>query len=935
MSALTFNSYNKYLNDLEVLERKNEVEYEKDIYGENNLIMLRAVERTKSGKNFYCSAFCLKKEKKPNLLSTSKTFSTKLPTKEFYETYDVAEVLRGDYTKLFFDIDAHDRDQEEYEALKAFEQIEEMVEIIRKTGVNCKLCGIVEYNTESVDEEFVEELNNRFEKYKDDEIEVEELATENKNGTIYVVPSSVLVGKSVSAHLFVCGCYFSRDSLHDLFKDFNAAAKIQNSYFASVFDFTVFKTGQQLLRFALSGKAMVKRPANPNYDNKFCSSIFYQINNFVATKTDTDNVLICGETLEKLKTYINSMKFVESSDEMKKKIKNKTNGIEEDLMNKKPRILFSNQTAWYYDLCRMIAYDVLENKYIKDDELVEKYDVENHYYFSNSQQRRVRNVCAIKSAVKLVREKEPFGFCKSFTVDKNLRLFKEDVFRFSLEEFKKRCIHGVNIQTLAILFNGTFCFFNRSDSYKRSTEFIAYLNSENEITVDSIPRFLKDMNMNGFRVKLNRDVEGVSLSVRIEIQKVFSYCQSFRNEVDDFDVCTLTPNVLNLYNKPVKVNEYVELRDEWKTIFEAFATELNGSLEHVVNFEKYEYILNWFAFMLQHPESRNKTILYIAGKGGIGKNVLSNAIVKIIGKEFANGSADLENVCGNFTGSIENKKFVVINEVESSNYSDKIKKIIDDNVKIEKKCENAYITENKCNFIIYSNHLNTNIMQKGDRRFAFINSTAIPEEKEFYASLFDGDEYKPEILENLFNHLLSRDLKGYKNNEAPMFDKQKIYDDMDLKRSPAYLEAVEIMKEGGNKPIELNELVEKLNDRKDENEELRMMNITIRTIRKILCFNDTDDFKIVKNRSDDKLYLVNRYYRSSTSKEAMIEIMKKRNNERLEVNEAIKELEKVGMNGITTRTLRKTLNFTEEDKYEIKKSNGKCYVVYKQSSDDE
>lgn len=57
--------------------------------------------------------------------------------------------------------------------------------------------------------------------------------------------------------------------------------------------------------------------------------------------------------------------------------------------------------------------------------------------------------------------------------------------------------------------------------------------------------------------------------------------------------------------------------------------------------------------------------------------------------------------------------------------------------------------------------------------------------------------------------------------------------------------------------------------------------------------------------------------------------MKKRENERLEVYEVVKMLTDEGFTGITTRTLRKILDFNDNDEYEIKKQHGKAYLVFK------
>ena len=911
-------------NTYNTFKTNNDVSKNNELYHDNNLIMLNAIEIAKSKNNY--NAFTLKLTKDPNFPSSIDKFKSNLSNHGFYRRYDVAEVLRGDYSKLFFDIDAHI--DEEEEAIRAFNQINEIVKILNGDNKICRLCGIIEYN-ENVDKKYIDEINDMF---NVDEGIVAEFVDVEPCNNIYVIDNINLISKSISAHLFVSGCYFSRESLQQLFKSFNSAVKLQNSDFARVFDFTVYKSKQQILRFCLSGKGINGRPPNPNFDNAFCSKIVASLNDFVATKTESDTVLICGELLEILKTFINSKKFTETKNpELLKRIKNKREGIDGDLKEKKPKIPLNPQRLWYFNLCQKIAYDVITKPQLTDAELFDKYDVEDEYYYSNSKQTHVRNTSALTTAIKEVMENGPYKIYKA--MNKNFKMSKcdkKDIFKFTFEQFKNIVSYGVNIQTLAILINGTFCFFNRSDPYKRGDTFIAYVNSDNEITVDNIKRLITTLTNIKFKIRLNRTVEGVNFNIFITLDEAFGYCQTYLNTLYDFDICCNEPNVLNLYDKPSKADK-VELSDEWKTIVEAFATEKNEEFENVVNYDKYEFILDWFAFVLQHPESRNRTFLFISGNQGIGKNIMSNAISDFLGSSFAIPNVGIESVCGNFNGLTVNKKLCVINELENSQYSDKIKSLCsEDKMSVNEKYGAQYIGINKCNFVIFSNHFNTNIIQKGDRRFAYICSTATAEDKSFYASMFNGDELREDLRENLITHLLSRDLSNYSNNEAPLFDKDKIYEDMDLKRSPVYLETIEIMKKRQNEPIELKELVEELHMRQEESEDLNCINITIRTLRKILSFNDTDDYKIMRKNGQSGLYVVYRYKEGSkTAKQTIIDYMTNNNIEKLELNEAIKILNDENMKGITVRTIRKSLNFTDMDEYELKRTNAGRYIVRK------
>ena len=221
------------------------------------------------------------------------------------------------------------------------------------------------------------------------------------------------------------------------------------------------------------------------------------------------------------------------------------------------------------------------------------------------------------------------------------------------------------------------------------------------------------------------------------------------------------------------------------------ATERDIENNYSINPEKKEYVLNWFAYILQHPESRNKTCLQIKSLQGIGKNILSNSICDFIGNQYSISNIDINNILGNFNGMIDNKLFVCINEVNTAEKdAEKLKSIItDDTLNINVKYGGQYTSENLASYLIYTNNLDTKTITKGDRRFVFINSEGIPYPKQFYADICEKNtcsHLRSDLHQAFINHLLSRDLSNYSPDIAPEFDKQLIYDKRNECRSPIF-----------------------------------------------------------------------------------------------------------------------------------------------------
>ena len=88
------NTYNSFRTN-------NNVDKNNELYHDNNLIMLNAIEIAKSKNNY--NAFTLKLTKDPNFPSSVEKFKSNLSNQGFYKRYDVAEVLRGDYLNQLSD----------------------------------------------------------------------------------------------------------------------------------------------------------------------------------------------------------------------------------------------------------------------------------------------------------------------------------------------------------------------------------------------------------------------------------------------------------------------------------------------------------------------------------------------------------------------------------------------------------------------------------------------------------------------------------------------------------------------------------------------------------------------------------------------------------------------------------------------------------------
>ena len=188
----------------------------------------------------------------------------------------------------------------------------------------------------------------------------------------------------------------------------------------------------------------------------------------------------------------------------------------------------------------------------------------------------------------------------------------------------------------------------------------------------------------------------------------------------------------------------------------------NGNLDH------FTYILNWISFIVQNPGKKNTTSLLIIGDKGTGKGDFSAIpISKLFGSYSLDNVTKVEDICGKFNGSIENKVLVVCNEmqsVENSRYinADALKSVITEKTMMyENKYVNSRLGENVCNLMFLSNHDLPIKIEDADRRYVCLKvSSKYRQDFNYFGKLNEVLEHRL-FMRNLFTFFLHRDILKY------------------------------------------------------------------------------------------------------------------------------------------------------------------------------
>lgn len=651
------------------------------------------------------------------------------------------ELLRGKYSKIYFDLD--------YDGINC--DINNLINSINfinkiKDELNTEISGIIEYNNDDV-------YNIVSDLLKSDKI----LYKKNEKKK-----------KLLSSHLFILNYKIERTVLSNLFKKFGGDFK-SHGPFKKVLDNLVYKENgkQQTIRLNIFAKPG-KKDELAEYTDEELNLIYDNIDWFLGHSYKETDVLISGDKLKQIEKIFNDERnkfYNELEDVVVEKQKDKNefkSTIKKEILKNNP----NSWDIWRYDIIKIAADKIKEEKMENDEYSVrDLYDFlndEEYYYDSQSKGCKIKTqpstlLWFIDTAFKMINEEK-----------------ENEKILLDISEIKMFKNKSVEMKEFMNLFKKCFIFFSNTD-YEN---FILY-KENNEYKLKDIKFFVNSSdsyNFNIYDIVIENDVMKKK-NYNMNFKTILSSFENCKTYYENYSIYSMNEKTFSIYNLDIKPKEEIKELD----------TNIYNILQLLCNKDddKINYVLDWLAFALQHPESRNQTALHFSGLQGTGKNLLFGIICDYLGK-FGNNNGNIDFITGKnkFNMSLFDKKLYVCNEcMNETKELGKIKSFItESNLSLEEKNQPIFYTKNLINLVILSNHFETNTIEDNDRRFSFFYSSLKPYNEEFYLNLFEVDEngnkiVKKEISYNFINFLLSRDIKNY-NECKPYFndDKKLLYE---------------------------------------------------------------------------------------------------------------------------------------------------------------
>lgn len=183
------------------------------------------------------------------------------------------------------------------------------------------------------------------------------------------------------------------------------------------------------------------------------------------------------------------------------------------------------------------------------------------------------------------------------------------------------------------------------------------------------------------------------------------------------------------------------------------------------NKEKFEWLMQWLAHILQSPGHKATTVPVFIGGEGAGKGLLFDHIMKPILSPYYAALSTAEDVTSRFNGHMFGKLLSYIDEAtwRGNKTEDGILKrlIGSPTFSIEEKFGKRKEIENFSRYAIASNNEEAVALSLGNRRYMVFETNPIyANDLKYFGPLGDSIR-KKEVLESFLGHLLSIDLTDF------------------------------------------------------------------------------------------------------------------------------------------------------------------------------
>jgi hypothetical protein len=186
-----------------------------------------------------------------------------------------------------------------------------------------------------------------------------------------------------------------------------------------------------------------------------------------------------------------------------------------------------------------------------------------------------------------------------------------------------------------------------------------------------------------------------------------------------------------------------------------------------------EFLLNYFAQIVQQPEKLPGMVIILYGEQGSGKDILVDWIGKdVLGEHLYLKPGDAKTLFKDFNAAMVGKLLIHTDEVNKETlhkYNDDLKRLVTSNtLRAERKGHDASTVRNYGRLFMTTNNRDCLKIEPSDRRFVVFRSSSEHRREYSYFQRLSYIMDLPEVQRAFFDLLLARDLSGFDHTKRPL-----------------------------------------------------------------------------------------------------------------------------------------------------------------------
>lgn len=270
------------------------------------------------------------------------------------------------------------------------------------------------------------------------------------------------------------------------------------------------------------------------------------------------------------------------------------------------------------------------------------------------------------------------------------------------------------------------------------------------------------------------------------------YISDIRYNRACFEPKLFSHNVTSAQREPIEEDARDMIPDEPERVLNMFAGFAGDSRSHVDidmalvepflahirdvwcrdNVALYQYVIGWFATLIQHPTEVTRTALIVQGEPGVGKSMIVDYVgQRLIGDQYYT-QCGVDRLQARFNSDMSHRVLVLIDEMHQSEtsqtqFEERLKRLVTETqIQIELKGREVMTESNHIHYVFTTNDALPLHIGTRDRRYCVVTCSRETKPRAYFDALVERIN-QPDAIKSIFAYFATYDLTRYDIRAIP------------------------------------------------------------------------------------------------------------------------------------------------------------------------